>query len=237
MMGVLASDLIKFRKTWIKALVLLGPFGVVSLTGVRYALNYHGMVHPDSQASWPMLIQNINFLLIPTLVLGVALMASLMTGMEHQGHTWKQLLALPIPRYKILLSKFVWLIAFVAVACALAVVGTVLLGWMLGFHPHVPWQSVLQEGFFPYLASYALIAIQILLSVLVSNQALSISVGVMGVIASFARGLIPNWVPWVYPSRAAPYGIHAGQAVGMGMLVCFFMLCLGTYLFSKHQVK
>ncbi|WP_368780994.1 ABC transporter permease [Alicyclobacillus fastidiosus] len=81
-------------------LVFLGPIGVVSLTGVHYAVSFEEMFHTGVN-NWPYLIQNINFLLIPALILGLTLIASLMTGMEHQGNTWKQLLAMPVPRVKI----------------------------------------------------------------------------------------------------------------------------------------
>lgn len=239
MLGALKSDLIKFRHTWILPLCILGAVGVVSLTGVHYAVSYREMVRPGSN-DWPGLIQNINFLLIPALILGVALIASLMSGMEHQGNTWKQLLAMPVPRVKMYFSKFIWLAVFLAGATALALVGTGILGFLLGFHGPVPWKAVFQEGFAPYIAAYALMALQLVLSVLVANQSLAISVGIVGVIVSFANmitHLIPNWIPWVYPASAAPYASSAAHYMTLSILVCLLLLCCGIYLFAKHQAK
>lgn len=239
MWGALKSDKIKFRHTWILPLCILGAVGVVSLTGVHYAVSYHEMVRPGVN-NWPGLVQNINFLLIPALVLGVALIASLMTGMEHQGHTWKQLLAMPVPRIQMYLSKFIWTALYLLFATALAFAGTIILGFLLGFHAQIPWQAVFQEGFAPYVAAYALIGLQLILSVLVANQSLAISVGIVGVIVSFANvitHLIPNWVPWVYPESAAPYAGSATHFIVLSLIVCVLLLGVGIWMFIKHEAK
>lgn len=240
MIGALKSDWIKFQHTWILALVLLGPIGVVSLTGVHYAVSFGEMAQVGVN-DWPALIQNINFLLIPALILGLTLLASLMTGMEHQGNTWKQLLALPVSRFKIYASKFIWLVLYLVLSSVLALIGTVILGYLLGFsHQPIPWHKVIQEGFAPYLGSYALMALQLLLSVLFANQSYAISVGIIGVIVSFAKvvgHLVPNWIPWVYPGAAAAYSSSASQAIVLSVVVCFLLLCCGIYFFSKHEVK
>lgn len=240
MLGALKSDWIKFQHTWILALVFLGPIGVASLTGVHYAVSYHEMVHVGVN-NWPALIQNINFLLIPALVLGLTLLASLMTGMEHQGNTWKQLLALPVTRLKIYGSKFIWLLLYLVVSSAVAFIGTFVDGYLIGFaHQAIPWHAVFQEGFAPYFGSYALIALQLLLSVLIANQSFAISVGIIGVIISFANVIahvVPNWMPWVYPGTAAAYSHAANQSILLSMVVCFLLICVGIYFFSKHQVK
>lgn len=240
MVGALKSDWIKFQHTWILALVFLGPIGVASLTGVHYAVSYHEMVQPGAN-NWPMLVQNINFLLIPALILGLTLLASLMTGMEHQGNTWKQLLALPVPRWKLYLSKLIWLVLYLVLSSALAFVGTLIDGYLIGFaHQSIPWQALFQEGFAPYVASYALIAFQLILSVMIANQSFAISAGIIGVIVSFAYEIspvVPKWVPWVYPGAAAAYSSTATESIALAIGVCFLLFCVGIYFFSKHQVK
>jgi hypothetical protein len=150
MKGALLSDWIKMRRTWIKILVFLCPFGVVSLESVRYAIFYNRIVIPSSNTmNWVNLIGAINELLLPSLILGIALL----TGLEHQGNTWKQLLALPISRVKLYASKFIWLIGFLAISASLCAIGTTVLGLILGFGIHAPWLTVLKEGFYPYLTA------------------------------------------------------------------------------------
>ena len=240
MWGALKSDWIKFQHTWILPLAILGAIGVNSLTRVHYLVSWHEMVPPGVN-HWAGLIQNMNFLTIPALVLGVALLASLMTGMEHQGNTWKQILALPVSRLKIYGSKFIWLLLYLAFASILAMVGSIITGDLLGFgNQPIPWHEVLREGFGPYIAAYALIAIQLLLSVLVVNQSFAISAGIIGVIISFANvvaHVVPHWVPWVYPGEAAAYSQSGAQPFVLSIIVCFLLLCCGIYFFTKQQVK
>lgn len=240
MWGALKSDWIKFQHTWILPLAILGAAGVNSLTGVHYLVSWHEMV-PPGENHWPGLIQNVNFLTIPALVLGVGLLASLMSGMEHQGNTWKQLLALPVSRFKIYGSKFIWLLLYLVFASILTIIGTIITGDLLGFASQpIPWHAVLQEGFGPYIASYALIAIQLLLSVLIANQSFAISAGIIGVIISFANVIahvVPTWLPWVYPGEAAAYSPSGAQPFVLSIVVCFVLLCFGIYLFTKQQVK
>lgn len=239
MYGALMSDWIKMRRTWIKILVFLGPFGVVSLEGVRYAVLYSRIVKPGENAvNWVTLIGNINELLLPSLILGLALLASLFSGLEHQGHTWKQLLALPVPRIRLYVSKFIWLSGLLAFSAALCGMGMIILGLILGFGMHAPWLLVLKEASYPYLAAYGLIAIQLLVSVLIANQSFSITLGVLGVVASFAANVLPHWLPWVYPPLAAPVQTsnHLIYIIYGLVISCLFTI-LGTSLFMKKEVR
>jgi len=165
-------------------------------------------------------------------------LASMMSGLEHEGNMWKQLIALPISRVRLYLSKFVWLAGFLACSGALCAIGTVILGLALGFGTHVPWMTVLQEGFYPYLAAYALISIQLLLSILVSNQSIAITLGVIGVIAGIAAHVIPFWVPWVYPVLATPLQLNNPiHYVVYGLAAGLVILCFGASLFVRREVR
>lgn len=240
MRGALRSDWIKFQHTWILPLTILGAIGVNSLTGVHYLVSWQGMV-AEGATNWAGLIHNVNFLSIPTLVFGVALLASLMNGMEHQGNTWKQILALPVSRAKIYGSKFIWMALYLVFSSVLAMIGTVITGYLLGFGSHpVPWHEVLQEGFGPYIASYALIGIQLILSVLIANQSFAISLGMIGGIISFANvvaNVVPNWMPWVYPGSAEAYAKTPGTPMIVSVIIGLVLLCVGFYFFAKREVK
>lgn len=253
MKNALMSDWIKMRKTWIKVLVILGPFGVVSLNALRYLQNYHGIVKPDNDAfNWALLIQNISHLLMPSLMLGVALIASLLAGLEHQGHAWKQLAVLPVSRVQIYVSKYIWVAGLLAISAALCAVGTFGIGFAFGFKTHIPWVQILQECFYPYFAAYGVIAIQLLFSLLFANQSFAITLGVLGMIISgLTDALSPEgmvhaetwarWVPWTYPSLSAlMHGTvqHINfMYVIYGLLVGTAMTVLGIGLFVRKEVQ
>jgi hypothetical protein len=253
MRRALASDWVKMRRTWILPLVALGPAGVVLLTALRYAAGYRGIVVPGaSAANWALLIQNTGHLQMPALVLGVALLAALLAGLDHDGQVWKQLLAAPVPRGRFYLSKAVWLAALLGAAATLSTVGTLLLGFALGFRAPVPWGGILVAGYYPYLAAWGIMGIQLFLSLLGGNQALALTLGVVGMIMSgLSDALAPagiaqaaHWavfVPWVYPSLSAiTHGaVQHPQAlyVFCGLAVGAACTLLGSGAFAARGVR
>lgn len=252
MWGALRSEWIKMRKTWIKILVILGPAGVVSINALRYIQSYHTVVKPgNNEFNWALLIQNISHLLMPSLMLGITLIATLLAGLEHQGHAWKQLFAMPVPRFQLYLSKFLWLAGLLAISSTLCVMGTLGIGITFGFTSHIPWMNVLLECFYPYFAAFGIMAFQLLISVLFSNQTFAITIGVFGVIISgFSDALSPDgivqagswapFIPWVYPSLSAI--THATvqhldfhyvvYGIGVGLL----LVGLGSHFFARKEV-
>ena len=251
MKHALKSDWIKMRKTWIVALAVLGPFGVIALNAMRYMHGNHIGVTHDDAFNWALLIQNISHLLMPCLILGTALITSLLVGMEHQGHTWKLLLTLPVSHVQIYVSKFIWILGLLAISTTLCAIGTFGIGLTFGFTTHIPWIKVLQSCYYPYFAAYGIVAIQLLLASHFSNQSLGITLGVLGMIASgLTDALAPDalvhaitwarWIPWTYPSLSSiSHGtvqhIHFIYVI-YGMVVSTLMVCLGVSLFLKKEV-
>lgn len=242
MKRALASDWIKMRRTWVVPLVILGPLGVVGLTAIRSATN------------WPLLIQNIGHLLMPSLVLGVALLAALIAGIEHDGHAWKQLFAAPVPRGRLYVSKLLWIECLLGISATLGAVGTIMLGVALGFHAQVPWGSILIEFYYPYLAATGMLAVQLAVSMLLPNQAFAITLGVLGVIASglcdaltpaaIARAahVVPFLpVPWIYPSLSAiTHGTVQHPQVAFvvsGLVLGAAVTWVGNWAFAAREVQ
>jgi hypothetical protein len=235
MWRAMVADAYKLPRTWILPLVLLGPSGVIALVAVRYAIEYDRLWNV-SKDHWGLLIRSVNSVALPTLILGITILSSLLAGMEHRGRMWKQVCALPVRRLWLYVSKFAWLALLLTFAAFLCAMGTVLLGMALGFGTHIPWSSLLQMGFAPYLAAYALLALQLLLSILVANQAYAILAGVISVILVLSSQLLPHWLPWTYPFFASPAAssnplgfMAAGIALGL------FGLMLGIVMFLGRE--
>jgi len=224
------AEALKLHRTWILPLVFLGPFGVVSLNVVRWAL--HGQTVP-----WSQLVLGVNSLLVPALILGIAILASLLAGVELPGRMWKQLGALPLRPGTLYVAKFLLLALLLAASGVLCVLGMLAAGWIFAPGQPVPWPALLQEGFGPYLGAYLLMGIQLALSVLLPTQAWAIAAGIVGVIMGLGSGLLPHWLPWSFPELASP---GAGQqpqffilcGVGLGLL-----LALGGALWFTHQER
>lgn len=241
MARILAADRLKMKRTWMGILVVLGPLGVIGLQAVNYILRYDYLVTPDSDV-WSDLIGNIHNLLVPALLLGITLLASMMAGPEHESQAWKQVLALPVPKIHVYVGKFLWLAGLLLISAVLAGIGTVMLGLSLGFGPEIPWVIALAEGPLPYLASFPIIALQLWLSMIVRNQAFPMTLGIIGTIMSMYLSVSPSlsWIPWAYPMLAAPLDMgpyHPEKWVTVSLVLGVVLLFLGAVHFSKKDVR
>lgn len=242
---ILRADWLKMKRTWIVILVVLGPLGVVGLQAVNYAIRYDYLVKPGTDP-WPGLIGNVHMLLVPALLLGITLLCSIMAGLEHDSSAWKQILALPVSRVGVYVAKFVSLAGLLFLSALLTSVGIALLGMSLQFTGPVPWKAIMAEGLFPFFASFAVMALQMWLSVTYQNQAFPIMMGVAGVVSSmyFSMGSLTNWLPWAYPNLSFPLPVDderiandPGFWVPVGLVVGFMLLALGSGHFSKRDIQ
>ena len=239
MIGVLAADWLKMKHTWIKALAVLAPAGVIALEAVNFHLREEWLLRPGVDP-WLVLIQNVIGMMIPALLLGLTLLPALLVGMEHQAHAWKQLLALPIPRIRLYLGKFIWISVLLAVAALLTGLGTIALAFSLGFTDPIPWGLLFKSVFYPCLAALPLVALQLWLSTCVANQGVAITLGIVGLIIGFAAMIMPQWLPWSLPMHAVPLGKQAVDAVryvqagtGIGLVA----LLAGAVHFIRRDVN
>lgn len=236
MMGkLLAADFLKIRKKMIWFLIFLAPVGVVSLQAVNYGLRYDYLMQTTEADRWGGLLGGIHFLLTPALLLGIAIIASMVANIEHQMNAWKQLLALPIPRTSVYAAKFALVALLLSVSCVLLGIGTVLLGTMLDLGDKVPLAEVVKLAFYPFAASLPVLALQLWMSLTIHNQAIPLTVGIAGSIVSMFVTL-PAWVVWSWPTLIneagkPEYSVGAGLAVGIGLLL------LGMIDFTRRDVN
>lgn len=237
MLKILLSDWLKLKRTKLIFLSLLGPVGVIMAIAVLYFLYYDEFVKPGAD-NWAKLVENVHLLLIPTLLLQITLIVSVITNLEHQGRCWKQLCSLPISKFRIYLSKFLWSVVMLLLSGSLTFLGIIVLGYLFQLHANIPWGLVLGEGYNPIVASCSLIAIQLWVSAINSNQLISILVGVAGVLFTLAYKVVPHWIPWVYPYWAGPVSsanpllfVECGAVFGVAALL------IGGILFANKEMK
>lgn len=237
---ILSIEALKAKKIWIPLLVLLGPVGVIGLTGINISLRYDSLFQSDKDP-WILLVMNVHFLLVPTLLLGITLITSILVGMEHKDMGWKHLLTLPINRMQLYISKFIFLAALIGIASLLTSGGMVLLGILFDFDGMIPWNLILGESFLPYLASFSAMAMQLWISTVVSNQAYSMIIGIFGTIGATFMTTSPKayWLPWVYPAFSAPLeekSMAPDIWVPIGIIVGLCILVIGAVHFSKRDI-
>ncbi|MDF2921385.1 MAG: permease [Paenibacillaceae bacterium] len=227
---LLAAELLKLRRTMVWVLVFLGPFGVVALTAVNFGLRYDYLVNLYRNDLWGGLLRNIAELTPLALLLGATLLASMLAGYEHRTNAWKQLLAMPVSRFAVFGAKFLTCALLLALSSVLLAVGTCLLGGFLGFGWSAPVAGILRISFYPMLASYAIAALQLWLSVVIKNQAFPMMAGIAGTIAGLFTFGLPRWVIWTLPI----IGDHGAALYGMAASI--LLVLAGVVHFSRRDV-
>ena len=112
----------------------------------------------------------------------IAMQTAGLANLEHEGRHWKQLYTLPIPRWSIFAAKIVVCGLLVGVNFLIFGVGVLGLGLLrsglfhLNMASEIPWSMILRLAGRAYLASSAVIAIQMWLGMRVSGFAIPLGV-------------------------------------------------------------
>ncbi|GIP38411.1 hypothetical protein J31TS4_16910 [Paenibacillus sp. J31TS4] len=234
---ILSAELLKIRRKFIWFLIFLGPIGVVGLQAVNFGLRYDylvGKVYRDDL--WGGLIENVTILMVPTLFIGLAILASMVAGIEHQTNSWKQTLALPVTRTQVFTGKFLLNLLLLLVSTTLVAAGTIVLGIVLGFGTGIPYGVLLKACYYPFLAIVPFIALQNWLSVTFQNQAFPLTVGIAGMVVSMFSIRFGDWFPWKWPylinaAKEPLYSVACGLAFGL------VVLAAGLAHFVRKDVK
>ncbi|GIN86433.1 hypothetical protein J6TS2_28190 [Heyndrickxia sporothermodurans] len=232
---MIKADLLKMKRKWIWFLIVLGPLGVLLLQGVNYGLRYDYLVKPGGD-HWKDLLNNITLFIPITLGLGFTIVASMTANLEHQQNAWKQLLALPISKRTVYTAKFMLNSFLLFVSCFLLSVGTIILGIVLKFGLDIPYLQIVKMSFFPMLAGIPILGLQVWLSTNLRNQALPLTIGIVGAIFSMYSFYVPDWVIWKWTILSSKnhdpiWFVYSGLAVGMVMFL------IGMIDFVKRDVK
>lgn len=235
MLRLLSVELLKIRKKLLWLLVVIAPLGVVGLQAVNFGLRYDYLSKLYADGLWSGLIVNISNLALAALFIGLAIVASMSAGIEHQTNAWKMTLALPVSKGQVFGAKFLLNVLLLFVSSSLLVPFTLALGWALGFDGPVPIAELLRTAYYPLLAAMPFVAAQCGLSVHLANQALPMTTGIVGMIAAMFGSWFPDWVPWKWPSM-----LHVSHEpllfAGLGLALGAVVFVVGMTVFARKDV-
>lgn len=218
----LSADFLKIRGKGIWFLIVIAPIGLVAMQALNFGLRYDYLVARSQGNLWAPLISNILMFVPLALFMGSTLVSSMLAGVEHQLSSWKQLLALPISRTAVFVSKFLVCTLMLAVSCLLLSIGTTVLGLILGTNTPPPWSDLVRIGFFPLLGALPVMALQLYLSLTFKNQALPVTLGLAMAISSLFTGQLAEIMPLNWPTlafQAKNYVFYLSAGVILGLLI------------------
>jgi hypothetical protein len=140
------------------------------------------------------------------LPLFAGIFAAFLCFYEHKDGAWKQLLALPYPRWKIFLSKFLALVTLIAVMQLLFLAEYLITGNVTGVEDAIPWKSVLQGIWGGWLACFPLAMLQIVLTSRFKSFGIALLFSISSVVPNIVLSGLPAslgaWFPFIPPYYA-----------------------------------
>ncbi|MFJ7736946.1 ABC transporter permease [Lysinibacillus sp. NPDC097287] len=236
MMGkLLTADFLKIKRKGLWFLTALGPFGVVALQTVNYGIRKDYLLQ-QSEDDWGYYLGNVHSFTPLALILGIAILTSFIASIEDETNAWKQLIALPVSKLAVYLSKFTVLTILLFVSSSLLLIFTLTYGVFLDLGENIPYMELIKFSYYPFLASLPVLALQLWIATVSQNQAIPITVGVFGVIFAFSAYSLPDWMIWKWPSLMNEWNepiINVALGIGVGVL----LYIVGMLDFTRRDVK
>ncbi|MFD1361210.1 ABC transporter permease [Lentibacillus salinarum] len=222
MIGLLLhSEFLKIRRKGFWLLTLIGPLGVVFLQMVNYGVRKDYLLQ-QSDDDWSHYLANVNMFTPLALVLGIVILTSLMASVENETNAWKQLMALPVSKMAIYLSKFTVIVTLLLVASILLLIFTLGFGMYLDLGDNVPYLEAVKFSFYPVMAALPVLALHLWIALISRHQGVPVTAGVVGVILNYMAYNLPDWLIWKWPALmngwAEPLTI-VSLGIGFGVLL------------------
>ncbi|MBS7529145.1 ABC transporter permease [Hazenella sp. IB182353] len=219
------------RITWITP-ILSGLLLLIVTIGEWYLFfrEGEGGVYASFNALY--LFVSISFLLTGNLLI------TMVVGTEHESKGWKQFLAAPLSKSHLYMVKLAWVVALILVQGFVFIIGWALI-WHVYTTDPLPFLFLLKQVFYCIIATLPVLIIQFYLSIAFENQAIPITIGVLGAIASLflARSQV-NWLhylPWSYPGLVTPFLPNHIHWLQISLGISTILLLFTNWLFYNKN--
>ncbi|WP_080875806.1 ABC transporter permease [Oceanobacillus timonensis] len=240
MFSVISSEWYKLRKSKVLLLLLVAPL-VGLLIGLSSSL---GDIGATNQWYEKLIMMNFTYaVLFLPLITGV--LASVICRYEHQEGGWKQLLALPVTRGKVFLSKYMLLLLLVLGMQFLYLVSIYIVGMIEGIIDPFPMEIVWKTIIGGWLATFPLIALQLWVSIAFKSFAAPFSINVIFTLPTI---LVINserfgpYYPWGQPflmmnvgGSAEDFFFIPWDQILMVIGGSFLLFFIGGYLYFQRK--
>lgn len=176
----------------------------------------------------------------------ITILIAMIIRIEHSNNGWKQLLAMPIERRNVYLSKLLLVFMILFISVAVLIVGIIISGMVLGGTEPIPLKIVVLRPILALIAALPIIALQFYLSIRFKHIGVPLGVGALTILPII---LIANsakyWIfyPWTYPLLtimpnsiisidASRYGIMYGVSIISFILI----IGIGLLQFKKKDI-
>lgn len=241
MIKLIAVEFRKLRGSLALPLALTAPALPALLIFLATATSRHN-------TTWLMIYSGFvvpiwNLLLFP---MTIAAFTALLAQIEYRSKGWDHILALPIPRWQIFLSKTIVTFAVSATMPVLAIasgwLGATLGGLISGHIPlgMFPWKKLIITFALLQAASSIVIVVQVWIALRYASFVLPLMVGITGTLVAMAialtRSTQANWFPWVIPGHILTSS-NPVQTAFVALTVTLILLVLMLMDLTRHTFR
>lgn len=250
MREVIIGDRIKFKRSKLLLIASVFPLFVfiMNFSDFYLRLDFNRELAQELHTTeWSFLVISCHWAMFIMVPLSITIFASKIVNIEHEANTWKTLFALPISKYSIYLSKFIYLFLLCMFSATFIVGSLLFIGIFLDFNGPIPWDLILKQAFYPYIVSFPLMAFQLWISMVCQNQIIPISLGIIFTLSGFFLQNV-KWLFWVYPIWGTPIlpsdefnkviiNTDLSFFFNMSLTVGLLFLIGGMIHFSKRELR
>lgn len=250
MREVIIGDRIKFKRSKLLLIASVFPLFVfiMNFSDFYLRLDFNRELAQELHTTeWSFLVISCHWAMFIMVPLSITIFASKIVNIEHEANTWKTLFALPISKYSIYLSKFIYLFLLCMFSATFIVGSLLFIGIFLDFNGPIPWDLILKQAFYPYIVSFPLMAFQLWVSMVCQNQIIPISLGIIFTLSGFFLQNV-KWLFWVYPIWGTPIlpsdefnkviiNTDLSFFFNMSLTVGLLFLIGGMIHFSKRELR
>ena len=244
----LSAEVLKTKRTLTLWLVILAPLAIAFL---EFVMDMQMGLRALRSTSNPWLSLTQNSLILWALLmlpLFVTLETGLLNAQEHGNKMWKQLYALPVPRWAVYAAKQVIGLALVGLSTLTLLVMCLGVGFLLnllkpefGFVPPINWAVILPAYALVYLAAWLIISLHLWVSARWPSFVVAMGVGITATVAGVLV-INSDWAkvyPWTLPGLAS-IGYTEGDAiaaqVALGFLGGIVVALAGGWEVTRREV-
>ncbi|TCN18923.1 ABC transporter permease [Mesobacillus foraminis] len=206
MRPILSSDFVKMKRSWFWGIVLLFPAVLIGGTLLLLLLNAGDIRQEVSEGRsyniwgtmW-MITYYSNFFIIH---LSAAILCSYIANLEHQARSWKLIFSMPISKLSYYWTRYLWVSMGVLLSGIILMTGLWISGYLFGGSDTLNPSRLFYFTLFPYFTSFALIGIQLWMSMVLNSQAIPLIMGGVGIALGLFLIQLPGvtqYLPWVLP--------------------------------------
>jgi len=250
---VLHAEMLKLKRTIALKMVVLAPAVVVLLVLFMASQAPFSTVQRIAGNEWTVLArQTLRFWALLMMPLYITLETALVAGLDHSENQWKGLMARPVPRWTLYVTKLLLIMAMTAASTLVVVAGILLDGAILPriqpeltFRPPVPWVTILRDGVLVAGLAFLELTIQHWVSLRWRSFSVAVGAGIVAMVVGFiavAAGQMaggwPLYVPWALPLLIFSNQPHNTQAaLWIGCAAGVVVAVAGCVEFCRREVS